>query len=291
MNLSVQQRIDFYINQTKAKSPPVEGGDIFDEPFLFFPNRELKSRKSYDKDIIRYINFSKNKKIWFQCGDSPYTGNEYPILVKTIDTHDKNSKGIIANLNSVRHWALYQDKTPWGNKKNEFIWRGSDTGYKKRDNPRVKFVQKFSGDYDVGFAQYVQNYKYAADVYLPSLVKNFKSPTEIMSYKYLPVIDGNDKSSSLNYVLFSDCVPIMPKPRFYSWLCEKFLEPNEHYLECKPDFSDFLDIIEWCKSNDKKCQKIAENGRIFINNFLDQETENKIEKKIIEYIENETIHD
>lgn len=292
MKLSVDERLDFYINNTKAISEPKEGQDIFDKPFFFAPNRELKSRKSYDKDILRYVGFSEYKKLWFQCGDDPYIGPEYPVLVKTRDTLDKDSKGIIGNLNSVRHWCLHKDTTPWEDKKNGFIWRGSDTGYDKIKNPRIEFVKKFHEDYDVGFAQYVQNYKYDSNIYLNEYVKGFKSPKEIMSYKYLPIIDGNDKSSSLNYILFSDCVPIMPKPRFHSWLCEKFLLPDVHYVECKPDFSDFLDLVEWCRSNDEKCKKIAENGRYFIEkNFLNASNEDKIEQEIIKYIENETIHE
>ena len=39
----------------------------------------------------------------------------------------------------------------------------------------------------------------------------------------------------------------------------KRLIPGEHYLQCKPDYSDLLEMIEWCKSNRESCRVIGEN--------------------------------
>ena len=73
----------------------------------------------------------------------------------------------------------------------------------------------------------------------------------------------------------------MSKPRFHSWACEKFLEPNIHYVECKRYFSDFLDKVEWCMSNDGEAKKIAQNGKKFMKMFSNIENENKIERELI----------
>jgi len=105
-------------------------------------------------------------------------------------------------------------------------------------------------------------------------------------YKYLPLLDGNDKASALNWILLSNSVPLMPKPRFHSWLCEKFLEPNVHYVELKQDYSDLDEKLQWCLQNDGLCKEIAENGASFINSNFKYDTEIEMEKILIENIDN-----
>lgn len=47
----------------------------------------------------------------------------------------------------------------------------------------------------------------------------------------------------------------------------KILVPNVHYIRCKDDYSDLLDIIEDLKSNKKNAKEIGENARKFFNDF------------------------
>ena len=102
-------------------------------------------------------------------------------------------------------------------------------------------------------------------------------------YKYLPVIDGNDKSSSLGWVMASNSVPVMPRPRFHSWMCEPWMIAGVHYVEVKADWSDFEERLDWCRHNDEECKKIAENGKIFMMQFMNQTQETYIEQKLTEF--------
>ena len=104
---------------------------------------------------------------------------------------------------------------------------------------------------------------------------------DLLKYKYLPVVYGNDKSSSLGWVMASNSVPIMPVPRYHSWMCESFLEPGVHYVEVKRDFSDMIEKIEWCKQNDAECKKIAENGKQFMLQFMNTTQEQYIELQVV----------
>ena len=107
--------------------------------------------------------------------------------------------------------------------------------------------------------------------------------SEMKRYKYLPVVDGNDKSSSLGWVMASNSVPIMPKPRFHSWMCEPWLESGVHYVQVKADWSDFDEQLEWCRQNDSECKKIGENGIEFMKQFMDETKENYIESKLAQF--------
>jgi hypothetical protein len=289
--LSIEERLDFYIGDfdySKQKNPHEEIGDsnqIFDYPFKALKSG-FKSRLTYDVDIYRYLNYCKGEGLWFICGDI-MPSVTYPTLVKIRDTFNSKSIGIIANLNSSRHWNFnVNNDIEWEAKKSDFIWRGADTGKNMSDNPRHNFVFNFYQNYNVGYNMKLQNFYIYPYMYKDEMYKGNIQPNELLEFKYLPILEGNDKSSALNWTLASNSVPIMSKPRFYSWLCEKYLIPNFHYVECKRDFSDFLEKIEWCKSHDKEAKQISQNGKRFMENFWDKEKESIIEKKIVEFVEN-----
>ena len=45
-----------------------------------------------------------------------------------------------------------------------------------------------------------------------------------------------------------------------------------HFIPIKRDLSDLVYNIEWCRSNDKKCKKIAKNAMDFYNEFLTKDS-------------------
>lgn len=288
--ISIDDRIAFYIGDQKAPfTKPNDYAKGYDVPICInLPTYKHKYHTihpgtAYPLDVARLSRYSKNPNLWMQCGDSPYIGPNYPVLVKIRDTQNPDSKGVLANMNSTRHLGdLFKHKDmDWHDKRPDFIWRGTDTN---RRGLRLDFVKRYYQDYNIGFSQYVQNAKETPDLYPQKYLKGSVSTEEMLKYKYLPVVDGNDKSSSLGWVLGSNSVPIMPKPRFHSWLCEPWLESGKHYVECLPDFSDLLERVAWCKDHDQECSEIAENGTKFMLQFMNPMTESFIEKKIIEYV-------
>jgi hypothetical protein len=48
---------------------------------------------------------------------------------------------------------------------------------------------------------------------------------------------------------------------------KKKLEPNLHYLECKDDYSNLVDIIKFLQSNPSKATEIGNNARNFYDRF------------------------
>lgn len=42
--------------------------------------------------------------------------------------------------------------------------------------------------------------------------------------------------------------------------------PGIHYIECKPDYSDLIDLIEWCKENRQICKDVGNRAKsLFIS--------------------------
>ena len=286
--ISIEDRLNYYINATKCVEKPPCALNGYDEPIEIgvgsYENRyaSIHPGTQYPIDVMRYCSASSKSHMWFQCGDSPYTGPEWPVMVKTRDTHNDESGGIIANINSMRHWApVYRMvDVPWESKKPGVIWRGADTGHPHR----LDFVKKFYDQYDIGFSRYVQEGHIYPEQYHDKYMSGMTHMETMLKYKYLPVVDGNDKSSSLGWVLASGSVPIMPKPRFHSWVCEPWMKPDVHYIEVKRDWSDFPEKVDFLRKNDDFAHKVAMNGKEFMEQFRDSNRERHIEEKIVQYI-------
>ena len=283
--ISIEDRIKFYYGHDEYGliEPSSLNTVIFDKPF--HSNQYYNTLGAYVLDIDRYIKYLPNRKnkLWFQCGDRWYNGSPFPVLVKTRNTKAKNCSGIIANLNSIRHWSAVEkvinDNPLWHSKISNVVWRGSTTGAKDQ-NIRESVVKKYFHKYDIGFS-YISKQRN----HLSKYAQNSMSLKELLKYKYILVLDGNDKASCLNWVLASNSVPIMKKPIFHSWLCEPWLKSGVHYVEMNQDGSNLEEVIDWCKNNDEECKKIAENGKLFIKqNFMNQTVEKSIEKKLVQKI-------
>ena len=280
----VNDRIKYYLGDTQKVKEPENGKYGYDVPMCLNYREYQKSmthfhpNTAYPRDVSRLLKYSDPKDRWIQCGDSPYTGPQWPVGVKVRDTHNPASKGVILNLNSNRLWGhIFKYSDPaWEVKKTDFMWRGADTGR----GVRLAFVNKFR-EYDVGFSAHVQDSRRQPELYPAHLIKPKVPIPYLLKYKYLPIVDGNDKSSSLGWVMASNSVPIMPVPRYHSWMCESFLEPGVHYVEVKRDFSDMIEKIEWCKQNDAECKKIAENGKQFMLQFMNTTQEQYIEIQVV----------
>lgn len=232
----------------------------------------------YGPPIINIINsdssiFSKyiDKNILFRWGDwtEPLNKNNFYITkAKTIT----DTCGIILKLNEGRHWknitVVNQNDIDFKHKKNILIWRGTTTGVNgEYETNRLLAVKTlFNKDAcDVGFSACCQGQNPR------SLLKNNIDMKTLLTYKYHLVLEGNDVASGLKWQLYSNSVVFMRKPTKVSWAMEDMLEPFIHYIPIKDDFSDVGEMIEWANNNQEKCETIANNASIFIEQFLNPE--------------------
>ena len=102
-----------------------------------------------------------------------------------------------------------------------------------------------------------------------------------MKYKYLISVEGNDVASGLKWMLYSNSVVLMAKPRNFSWIIEDKLIPYFHYIPLKDDFSDLEEKYSWCLNNNDKCEYITKNATNYMEQFLDINKEIEIEREVI----------
>jgi hypothetical protein len=253
---------------------------LINNNMLYYDNYNYQIRH-YINDLRKYFTESQIEKflIFIAFGDINVKMKQF-CFTKSRPVDLTNNFNILLNLNTPRHWCGLEEVNnydiPFDKKDNKIIWRGASTGKDKR----VKFVEKFQNhpnkNIDVKFSNLCQN------ISNNNYILNKLSIKEQLQSKFLISIEGNDVATNLKWILYSNSVVIMPKPTISSWIMEDKLIPGTHYVEIKSDYSDLEERYNWCLNNLEECKKIAENGKKYIQQFLDKENEIEITKRVIE---------
>lgn len=244
-----------------------------------------KKDKVYNKPLYNIINKSKhkNKKFKWAFGDIQST-NTKETLAKNRVKDSGNNSVILRSMEFNRHWGnIYKppiDNIPFFDKKiPKVFWRGTTTGSEDRPGNRFDLIKRwFNRDdsIDVGLSFVCQdkdNYK--------KYIKGSVDLEEMLAYKYILSVEGNDKDSGINWKLNSKSLVMMPKPTVTSWLMETTLIPGYHYVLLKDDFSDLKEKFLWCENNQDKCKEIIMNANIYMDKFKINNVEQHIEKEVL----------
>ena len=96
------------------------------------------------------------------------------------------------------------------------------------------------------------------------------TPKEQSEYKYIVHVDGHVSAFRLSLELSMGSVILLVKSPWKIWYRDLLID-GVHYVSVKEDLSDLIEKIKWCRDNDKECEKIANNARIFFNTYLQKD--------------------
>lgn len=187
------------------------------------------------------------------------------------------------------------DTIPWNQRKSTAIWRGgiNNCGFEPPYNQRLHLAVlshqlNDSSLLDAQITGWGTRMKYVLTSKGPQLDKpNIKkwikqgirklekqtSRKEQCSYKYIIDLPGNNENPGYRFaweLLAGFTILWVGEPigcpsgegprRLNLWFWQ-YLKPWEHYVPVRWDLSNLVEMIEWCQKNDKKAQKIAEQGQ------------------------------
>lgn len=224
-----------------------------------------KGSYAYFLDLMKILkHFDSSYKFDYIFGDVVDVP-ETPTFVKSRPINNENKNSVLLKLNSVRHFLFYDDKRPFSSKKPMAVFRGMVYRPHRRD-----FVEKYhnSSLADVGH----NDLKKKQD---PGF-KGFLSIEEQLEYKYIISIEGNDVATNLKWIMGSNSVCFMRKPRYETWFMEGTLVPGVHYVELADDFSDLEEKINYYNENESEAINIIRNANMYTKQFFDMEAEKKI---------------
>jgi Glycosyl transferase family 90 len=94
------------------------------------------------------------------------------------------------------------------------------------------------------------------------------SYTEMLQYKIIIVLEGNDISTGLKWALYSNSVVFMQPVTYTSWAMEELLEPWIHFIPIAEDLSDIEEKVHWVLDHDVQAQMIARRGSLWICDLI-----------------------
>ncbi|CAB9504889.1 O-glucosyltransferase LpsA [Seminavis robusta] len=243
-------------------------------PSIFTSTSLKQSYGVYVEDALKYLVShwvhpeESVPTFMMQLGDTR-ANFDLPVMVKTRSVTvgaASQLDPIIVPLEMDRHFGplakVHDSDTAWELKKEILIWRGASTG--TRHQVIEQLVSRPSKDIDVGFTALVQDYRPVNRTAVTRPAMNMK---ELLSYKYLLSLEGNDVASGLKWKLYSNSVVFMATPTCASWAMEDLLVPYYHYIPLKDDFSDLKEKIQWARENDDACAQIAQQATKYMQDL------------------------
>jgi hypothetical protein len=189
-------------------------------------------------------------------------------LVKNrlIDVRNKNC--VLLPLNRRRHFKMHIDNFCYDEKISKIVWRGA--AYKKW---RKDFLAATASlDFcDVGCTGRFRS------IYS----KPWMSIKDHFKYKFIFSVEGNDIASNLRWILSSNSLCFMQRPKYESWFMEGLLKPGVHYVEINKDFSNIKKLFEYYIKHPDKAKKIIANANAHAKLFENPDLQFEIAKYVL----------
>ncbi|WP_043487512.1 glycosyl transferase family 90 [Halomonas halodenitrificans] len=226
--------------------------------------REFKREKSwaYYLDMVSLLRFfPEDFRFLYQFGDVTEVP-ELPTFLKSRPVAGDNRNSVLLKLNQVRHYYFVRDRIPFDAKLNKVVWRGAC-----HQPHRRRFIEAFHNHSlcDVG------------DVHRKAEGKPWHrepmSVSEQLRYKYVLSIEGNDVATNLKWIMASNSLCFMTKPKYETWFMEGALVPDYHYVLVKDDYSDLEEKVSYYTSHPDEAKWVIHNANQYVLQFLDSRKE------------------
>lgn len=267
----IDRRIDYYCrlgNVDEAEKEP------WMQQFTCLSEQKKVRPSVYYLDSFRYARYFPMTLKWNLCpGDVNYIP-QTPSIVKSRPIDPKNNAfSVLMKLDRVRHFVFLHDSKPWEKKLDKVIFRGAigqkeGNEYKKN---RFLFMSKYFNHPMCDLGEIAEN-----GCVNPQWVKPKLTLYEHLDYKFIMALEGNDVASNLKWVMSSNSIAVMPKPKYETWFMEGTLIPDRHYIEIKEDFSDLEEKLRFYIAHPDKAASIIRHAHEFVAQFRNRKREEMI---------------
>ena len=187
--------------------------------------------------------------------------------------------------------ALDKEDTPWAAKLPAAVWRGAATGVitDQAQGARYHLLTRWGTSpdprVDVGMTAMQGALGNASRVAaLLATAKPAMTMAEMLRYRYLISVEGNDVATNLKWAMWSASAVIMPRPTVCSWFMEDRLVPWKHFIPVTADFGNLTAAVDWCEApaNAGACQAVAAAGRAYVeaHGFMDADADRALARVV-----------
>lgn len=257
-------RVNYY-NKLNERSQPGQTAIALKDMEIF------KSPKTYNFDTFEYSRyFNRHFKASFVFGDAINTFPE-PSIQKSRPIEGDNRNAVLLKLDKKRHFIFIKDRIRFEHKKDLLIGRGAMT-----QAHRMRFMEMYFNHplCDVGQVN-TRGGK-------PEWIKPKISIEEHLQYKFILSLEGNDVATNLKWIMSSNSIAVMPKPKYETWFMEGRLVAGTHYIEIKDDYSDLETQLQYYIAHPEEAQAIARNANQHVSQFFDSQREDLISLLVLQ---------
>lgn len=214
------------------------------------------------KSVVRY--FDPACRFAYRFGDVTQVP-DVPSFVKSRPIDGDNANAVLLKLNRIRHYNFIDDPQPFERKRNAVVWRG-----KCFHEQRRAIVRRLHDQPAMDIGQTDPKLKSQPD-YRP-----FMSIRDQLRYKFVLSLEGKDVATNLKWILASNSLCLMPRPRFETWFMEGRLEPYRHYVPLRDDCADLEEKMDHYATHTGEALEIIANAQQHVAQFKDRRRERLI---------------
>ncbi len=182
-----------------------------------------------------------------------------PRLLKSRPIVGDNCNSVLLKLNQVRHFNFVRDDRNYAGKKGMIVWRGKA----KRNHHRSQVMKDW---YQHPLCDFGQSNPTESDQD-PAMHKPYMTVDEQLQCKFILSLEGNDVATNLKWIMSSNSLCFMRRPRYETWFMEGRLIPGKHFVELKDDFSDVEDKVSHYLAHPCEAELIIHNAQRWVRQF------------------------
>ncbi len=187
---------------------------------------------------------------------------QQPSFVKSRPIDGDNKNSVLLKLDKLRHFRFVDDHLAFEDKKSAIVFRGQC-----HVPHRQEFIENL---YNLPNSNFGDTMKSSQD---KPYYKDYLSISEQLKYRYILSIEGVDVATNLKWIMNSNSLCFMIKPKFETWFMEGALIPNYHYVLLKDDYSDIQEKMDYYDKNPSEALKIIKNANNYVEQFKDKNRE------------------
>lgn len=189
-----------------------------------------------------------------------------PAFVKSRPIDGDNRNSVVLKLDKARHFNFIKDDIPFAKKKNLLIGRSG-------------FVQEHRKlFFDIHHEHPLCDLKKVKGKRDP----HYLSISQHLDYKFILSLEGYDVATNLKWVMSTNSIAVMPKPKYETWFMEGTLIPDVHYICLSDDFSDLEEKLRYYIDHPAEAQIIVENAHRYVDQFKHREREDVISLMVLQ---------
>lgn len=258
-----RERAFYYVRLPERASVEASssvGTDNFKYPF----GQEHKF-SAYFFDLYPYVRlFRKGCRFHYVFGDIDYE-THVPSFVKARPITAGTTNSVLFKLNSVRHFTFVRDRKSFRDKMDKAVFRN----VVNRQPQRTRLIDRYIGHPMCNVGRINDN----VDDGHPEYVKPYMPIPRMLDYKFILCIEGHDVATNLKWVMASNSLAVMPRPKIESWFMEGTLVGGVHYVEVKDDYSDLIEKMEHYIHHPEEAERIISNAHAHVRKFRNKKME------------------